>query len=119
MGGMCPMWQAVSTELIADDDRRASRRSWIEPTQVTNMYGMLCLCPNFNKDISRWNISAVRHISEFLSASGHFDHDLSHWDLSAVISAEDAFPDSLAVERRPAIPPAAAHLDAFTFPGIS
>ncbi len=56
----------------------------LNTSSVTNMNRMLRQCPNFNSDISDWDVSKVKNMNSMFQASYSFNSDISSWDTSSL-----------------------------------
>ena len=66
-----------------------SRKS-VTPLTVAQME----LAQTFNGDISGWNVSNVKNMSDMFMSSPNFDGDISGWDVSNVTNMEAMFSKS-------------------------
>ena len=44
-------------------------------------------CKSFNQDISNWDVSNVKNMSEMFIGCGEFNSDISNWNVSNVKNA--------------------------------
>ncbi len=62
-------------------------------SQVRTLQGLFNTCPSFNSDISQWNVSNVTNMESVFINSG-FNGDLSEWDVSNVTRMVNTFRDA-------------------------
>ena len=64
-------------------------------TRVTDMKGLFCACDfesgDFNKDISSWDVSNVRDMSEMFYGAYEFNQPIGVWDVSKVTNMARMF----------------------------
>ena len=65
----------------------------IDVSEVTDMAYLFSFIPSFNGDISKWNVSNVKHMP-FMFQDSKFDGDISEWDVSNVKTMYEMFRDS-------------------------
>ena len=65
--------------------------NWLDVSNVEYMSGLFSsIRIDFQGDISRWNVSSVKDMSEMFYGS-HFNGDISRWDVSSVTNMENMF----------------------------
>ena len=70
--------------------------NWIDTSDIINMSGLFSTegNPNFNGDISKWDVSNVKIMNDMFSYNRKFNGDISKWNVSSVISMDNMFCDS-------------------------
>ncbi len=60
-------------------------------SKVTNMYRILSAVPEFNGDISLWDVSKVTNMNQMFNSAEKFNGDISAWDVSSVTNMSNMF----------------------------
>ena len=71
--------------------------NWIDTSDITDMEGIFSTTgnPNFNGDISKWDVSNVKIMNEMFSYNRKFNGDISKWDVSSVVNMDNMFCNSV------------------------
>ncbi len=66
-------------------------KNWVFNTAMTSMFALFQGAPNFNQDISIWDVSNVTNMEFMFNAAKAFNQDISTWDVSNVTSMTHLF----------------------------
>ena len=69
--------------LFLNPDFNGDISSW-DVSNVTNMNSMFWGCKSFNQDISKWDVSNVTDMVFMFNGCESFNRDISMWDVSKV-----------------------------------
>ncbi len=68
-------------------------------SRITNMRSMFKLVPNFNQNISSWDVSSVTDMEAAFKNTTNFNQPIDNWDVSNVISMKRMFMDAEAINQ--------------------
>jgi surface protein len=65
--------------------------NYFQPSTMTTLRGVFAFNPNFNQDITNWNVSGVTSTKELFRSCTSFNQNISSWDISSNTDMDSMF----------------------------
>lgn len=65
--------------------------NYFQPSTMTTLRGVFAFNPNFNQNISNWNVSGVTSTKELFRSCTSFNQNISSWDTSSNTNMDSMF----------------------------